>query len=124
MEKLTRKGAFWLDGGPRVAGWAGGRWPVYARSYHQYFSWHGVLGRGGGHGAGQCNGAGESRAAGVNRGICACCFERMKGYKMPINIMRYLTALFNVPVLFSVVCISKRLLAKGTVIVSIQKGKF
>lgn len=124
MEKLTRKGALWLDGVPRVAGWAGGSWPVYARSYHQSSSWHGVLGRGGGHGAGQCDGAGESRAARVNRVICARCFERMKGYKMPINIMRYLTALFNVPVLFSLVCISKRLLAKGTVIVSIQKGKF
>lgn len=43
---------------------------------------------------------------------------------MPINVMRCLTDLFNLLLLFSFVCICKELLAKGTVIVNIQKGKF
>lgn len=43
---------------------------------------------------------------------------------MPINIMRCLTAFFNLLVLFSLACICKGLLAKGTIIVNIQKGKF
>lgn len=128
-EKLARKGGLWLDWIPQALPLASGCMDSrQLASIHKVVSSILLLARGPGlrgqAGAGRCNAAGESRAAGINWVIPAHWFERMKDYKMPINIMRCLTALLNLLVLFSLVCICKGILAKGTIIVNIQKGKF
>lgn len=129
MEKHARKGGLWLDGIPQAVPLASGRVdPRQPASVHTVAPSVFLPARGPGlrgqAGAGCCNGAGESRAAGTNWVIRAPWFGRMKNYKMPINIMRCLTVLCNVLVLFSLVCICKGIPAKGTIIVNIQKGKF